>query len=389
MRLTADVLLRLQGYLNAVQEREANLRGFQIPAIENLAVLEDQFDCLDFSDNDIKKVDNFPLMSKLSTLLFHNNRISRIASDLGTKLPNLHNLVLTANNITQLYELRALAKCPKLEHVVLLDNPVAMHPNYRSFVIYHLCCVRESLHGSAGTGKGGFKHGLRSLDYRKVTAEERELAQRLFTSEAGRHLLEQLKAERNSGVTVTAASGSASVAEPAAKGSSSSGAGAASSPAPLTAEQKQIVRLAVEAATSEEEVGKIELQLQTGQFPFHQYASAPAPAPAPAVEEEEEEEEPVKAKPKAKGKAKEKATTTATIGRKRKGSTTSEADVEAEAEPEAEAEAEPASASRTGRKRRGSTTSEASVEGEAKVEPVNKAGKAATTKKAAAKKARK
>ena len=366
MRLTADVLLRLRGFLNAVQEREANLRGFQIPAIENLAVLEDQFDCLDFSNNDIKKVDNFPVMKKVSTLLFHNNRISRLASDLGTKLPQLHNLVLTANSITQLYELRALAKCPQLEHLVLVDNPVAMHPNYRSFVIYHMCCLRESLHGATGLGSGGFKHGLRSLDYRKVTVEERELAERLFTSEAGRTLLQQLKEEKSSGVT--AASGSASLAEPrgsaASAGSSSSGKAGAPAPVPLTAEQKQVVRQAVEAAASEEEIARIELQLQTGQFPFHQYSVA-AKSTAAATEAEANEA-PTEVKPAR-----------TTTGRKRRGSTS-------EAEPEPEAEAAPVQATRTGRKRRGSTS-----EAEPEPEPEPAAKPTRARKAPAAKKARK
>ena len=131
MRLTADVLLRTEGYLNVVSDRELSVRGCQIPAIENLAVLEDQYDCLDFTNNDIKKLDNFPLMKRVGTLLCSNNHISKISSSMGRNLPNLRSLVLCNNRIAHLYELRALAKCSALEHVALLDNPVCMHPHYR------------------------------------------------------------------------------------------------------------------------------------------------------------------------------------------------------------------------------------------------------------------
>eukprot|EP01033_Poteriospumella_lacustris_P020198 gene20198-14759_t len=60
VRLTADVLLRAENYLNAYDGREVSLRGLKAPAIENLSVLQDQYDVIDLSDNDIKKLDNFP-----------------------------------------------------------------------------------------------------------------------------------------------------------------------------------------------------------------------------------------------------------------------------------------------------------------------------------------
>jgi len=36
---------------------------------------QDQFDTVDFSDNDIRKLDGFPLLKRLKTLLLNNNRI--------------------------------------------------------------------------------------------------------------------------------------------------------------------------------------------------------------------------------------------------------------------------------------------------------------------------
>lgn len=40
-----------------------------------LANLQDQFDVMDFSDNDIRKLDGFPKLKRLKTLLLNNNRI--------------------------------------------------------------------------------------------------------------------------------------------------------------------------------------------------------------------------------------------------------------------------------------------------------------------------
>lgn len=43
--------------------------------IENLGATLDQFDAIDFSDNEIRKLDGFPLLRRLKTLLVNNNRI--------------------------------------------------------------------------------------------------------------------------------------------------------------------------------------------------------------------------------------------------------------------------------------------------------------------------
>lgn len=49
--------------------------GYKIPVIENLGATLDQFDAIDFSDNEIRKLDGFPLLRRLKTLLVNNNRI--------------------------------------------------------------------------------------------------------------------------------------------------------------------------------------------------------------------------------------------------------------------------------------------------------------------------
>lgn len=49
--------------------------GYKIPVIENLGATLDQFDTLDFSDNEVRKLDGFPLLRRLKTLLMNSNRI--------------------------------------------------------------------------------------------------------------------------------------------------------------------------------------------------------------------------------------------------------------------------------------------------------------------------
>lgn len=49
--------------------------GYKIPQIENLGATLDQFDTIDFSENDLRKLDGFPYLPRLKCLLLNNNRI--------------------------------------------------------------------------------------------------------------------------------------------------------------------------------------------------------------------------------------------------------------------------------------------------------------------------
>lgn len=44
---------------------------------------QNQFDCIDLSDNELVKLEGFPPLKRLSTLLVHNNRITRLSPGLG------------------------------------------------------------------------------------------------------------------------------------------------------------------------------------------------------------------------------------------------------------------------------------------------------------------
>ena len=97
--------------------------GHKIPNIENLGVAGPQ-DAIDFTDNDITILSNFPLSPRLSTLMLARNRVRHIQPNIADSLPNLHTLVLTSNHVAELADLDPLRKCTKLTHLVLLENPV-------------------------------------------------------------------------------------------------------------------------------------------------------------------------------------------------------------------------------------------------------------------------
>ncbi|KAI5060834.1 hypothetical protein GOP47_0023339 [Adiantum capillus-veneris] len=138
VRLTADLILRSPQYFNAVREREIDLRGNKIAVIENLGATEDQFDSIDLSDNELVKLEGFPYLKRLTTLLVSNNRIARINPNIGGFLPKLHTLVLTNNRLVNLGDLDPLAVLANLQSLSLLDNIVTKKTHYRLYVIHKL-----------------------------------------------------------------------------------------------------------------------------------------------------------------------------------------------------------------------------------------------------------
>jgi len=160
MRLTADLIQSSLSYLNPLKERELDLRGHKIPAIENLGVAGPH-DAIDFTDNDIKLLGNFPLSPRIHTLLLARNRISGIQPTLANSLPGLTTLVLTSNNLAELADLDVLGTFEFLTHLSLMENPVTRKEHYRHWILWRCPSVRF-------------------LDYRKVKEVEREKASELF-----------------------------------------------------------------------------------------------------------------------------------------------------------------------------------------------------------------
>jgi len=134
--------------------------GHKIPAIENLGVAKDQ-DAIDFTDNDITALSNFPLSPRIRTLLLARNRVNSIAPNIANSIPHLTTLILTSNNFAELADLDPLRSLTKLTHLSLLENPVTRREHYRYWIIWRCPSVRF-------------------LDYQKVKDAEREKASELF-----------------------------------------------------------------------------------------------------------------------------------------------------------------------------------------------------------------
>jgi len=149
-----------------------DLRGNRISVVENLGATEDQFDVIDLSDNAIIKLEGFPLLKRLTTLLLSNNYIRTVGDGLGNSLPNLEYLILTNNRIADLSDLDSLEELNNIRILSLFKNPVVIKKHYRLYLINKL-------------------PKLQILDFRKISPKEREDAKELFGGEVG----EQLKSE--------------------------------------------------------------------------------------------------------------------------------------------------------------------------------------------------
>ncbi|XP_062213044.1 U2 small nuclear ribonucleoprotein A'-like isoform X2 [Phragmites australis] len=235
VRLTADLIWKSPHFFNAIKERELDLRGNKIAVIENLGATEDQFDTIDLSDNEIVKLENFPYLNRLGTLLVNNNRITRINPNLGEFLPKLHTLVLTNNRLTNLAEIDPLASLPKLQYLSLLDNTVTKQPDYRLYVIHKL------------------KH-LRLLDFKKVKQQERVAAAQKFHSKEAEEEAKKVPAK-------TFTPGQLADAHDTTKGVQ-----APKVVAP-TPEQITAIKAAIVNSQTLEEVARLEKALSTGQIP--------------------------------------------------------------------------------------------------------------------------
>ncbi|CAI2175388.1 14287_t:CDS:2, partial [Funneliformis geosporum] len=166
MKLTPELIERSLSFINAVKDRELDLRGNKIPAIENLGVSKDQNDTIDLTDNDIRVLGNFPLLRRVRTLLLANNRITRIDLQISEFLPNLTTLVLTNNNVSELSDIDPLSGCSSLQYISLLDNPVTRKQWYRSWIIWRIKSVRV-------------------LDFKRIRDVERKEAKQLFEASKG------------------------------------------------------------------------------------------------------------------------------------------------------------------------------------------------------------
>ncbi|XP_065150378.1 U2 small nuclear ribonucleoprotein A' [Paramisgurnus dabryanus] len=245
VKLTAELIEQAAQYTNPVRDRELDLRGYKIPVVENLGATLDQFDTIDFSDNEIRKLDGFPLLKRLKTLMMNNNRICRIGENLEVSLPDLRELILTSNNIQELGDLDPLATVKTLTLLSLLRNPVTNKKHYRLYVINKLPQIRV-------------------LDFQKVKLKERQEAEKMFKGKRGAQLAKDI-AKRTKTFTPGA------------------GLQAEKKMGPSAADVEAI-KNAIANATSLAEVERLKGLLQSGQIPGREMRSGASTM----VEEEEE-----------------------------------------------------------------------------------------------------
>ncbi|XP_055324408.1 probable U2 small nuclear ribonucleoprotein A' [Sitodiplosis mosellana] len=231
VKLTPELINASMQYINPCRDRELDLRGYKIPQIENMGATLDQFDTIDFSDNDLRRLDGFPYLPRIKCLLLNNNRIVRIADNLHEFLPNLESIILTGNNLQDFSDLDPLVALSKLETLSLLTNPITTDPHYREYIAYKF-------------------PKLRLLDFRKIRQKDRQAAVELFKSKKGKEILKEI-----------AKKAKAAAANPAAAESNSSKVPTASQ------EDVQRIRDAIKNATSLQEVERLTRILQSGNIP--------------------------------------------------------------------------------------------------------------------------
>ncbi|KAI1475571.1 hypothetical protein K445DRAFT_320350 [Daldinia sp. EC12] len=238
MRLTVELLQNSPSWLNALKERELELRGHRIPTIENLGVAGPQ-DAIDFVDNDIQVLGNFPLSPRIRSLLLQRNRISSIQPTLVNSIPNLTMLQLESNNLTELADLDPLGYFPRLTHLVLRDNPVTKKEYYRYWVLWRCPAVRF-------------------LDFEKVKDAERKQAATLFgTAEEPTELASKIMGIKSK--TFDAALS--------ANGASSGALPTRMSRIKLTEKEKKRLQDMIKKATSLDEITRLEAMLREGRIP--------------------------------------------------------------------------------------------------------------------------
>ncbi|CAK7266775.1 U2 snRNP complex subunit [Sporothrix epigloea] len=247
MRLTADLINGSLSYLNPLKERELDLRGNRIVAIENLGAAGPQ-DAIELTDNDIQVLGNFPLTPRLRTLLLARNRITTIQPGLADALPNLCNLALASNQLAELADLDPLARFSRLTHLVLLDNPVTKRERYRYWVIWRCPTVRF-------------------LDFQKVKDAERSKAEELF----GSHTLPTELAKKIMSVQSKRLDVVSSLAR---SGSGDGRASASSAPATsrlsrmkLSDGERKRLQERIRTASSLDEIARLEKELAEGRLP--------------------------------------------------------------------------------------------------------------------------
>jgi len=232
VRLTVDLIDQSAQFQNPLKDREIDLRDNKIQQIENLGATRDLFETIDLSNNDVKVLDGFPLLSNVRTLLLNNNRIATIADNLGEVLPHLEDLVLTSNHIASLGEIAKLSNCKRLTRLCLLKNPICKTEDYR---LYTILKVPQ----------------LRVIDFQRVKLKERKAALLKFGGVEGESKLKEIANTFVPGGDVEMGSGEKSAPKQTSR----------------SAADSLAIKTAIENARSLEEAQQIERDLMRGVIP--------------------------------------------------------------------------------------------------------------------------
>eukprot|EP01134_Creolimax_fragrantissima_P000426 CFRG0426T1 len=233
VRISNEMVQEAPQFLNPLREREIDLRSQKIPIIENLGATLDQFDTIDLSDNDIARLEGFPVMKRLKNLFLNNNRVSKISPTTPVRLAQLEELVLTNNNLKEFGDIECLEDMKQLRRLSLMRNPVSAKKHYRSFVIHKI-------------------PNLIMLDYKKIKDKERQLAEQVFGGAEGENRKAQIIRHTSKGDTddeTTAEDADEVMVEG------------------LTTEQISKIKSAIQGTQSLDEIRRLEQILQSGIIP--------------------------------------------------------------------------------------------------------------------------
>ena len=234
-KLTVDAILESEQRMNAVGDYELDLSSRGIKEIENLGGTCDQFDSIDFSKNEIVKLEGFPKLRRLHTINASENKIEKInGTNVSENVPKLEWLMLQNNKIRNLVDIDEIAKMKKLKCLIMKGNPVCAVENYRAYCIYKL------------------NDGLKMLDYERIYAKEREQAKKMFGEDDG-------KAAKTKTFTVGKRGGRDEEEEEEAKKTKKK-------PKNNAAELAKI-KAAIANATTLEEIAMLEKAMETGKMP--------------------------------------------------------------------------------------------------------------------------
>ncbi|WVQ73792.1 hypothetical protein IAR50_003372 [Cryptococcus sp. DSM 104548] len=250
MRLTHEYVSNAPSHLNPLKERELELRGLQIPVIENLASHQGSYDTLNLSENSITVLGNIPNSPRLQAIHAAGNQITTISPSLPPNIPNLVTLVLTDNVISSFASLLPLEQLTSLRHLSLRGNPVTQQEHYKEFVVWKVA-----------------KGKLHTLDFERIKDSLRESSRKLLIdpeTELPNSLAHQLSIPTTSSIPASSSAFAAS----ARANADGAGAGAKGGKGRLmTPDEKRRVVEALTNAQTSEEVRKLERMLADGIVP--------------------------------------------------------------------------------------------------------------------------